>query len=71
MSDEGVLKELDVVQICVKVRLKTINTYNEALFIPLICSPIPNQNIDFSENIFYIYNLPTCTTTIINPLIFL
>ena len=52
MSDEGVLKELDVVQICVKVRLKTINTYNEALFIPLICSPIPNQNIDFSENIF-------------------
>ena len=50
MSDKGVLKEPDVVQICVKGRLKAINTYNEALFIPLICSPIPNQNIDFSEN---------------------
>ena len=49
-SDEGVLIELDVVQICVKGKLKTINTYIEALCIPFICSPIPNQNIDFSEN---------------------
>ena len=49
-SDEGVLIELDVVQICVKGKLKTINTYIEALCIPFICSPIPNQNTDFSEN---------------------
>ena len=39
-SDEGVLKELDVVQICVKEKLKTINTYIEAFCIPFICSPI-------------------------------
>ena len=49
-SDEEVLKELGVVQICVKGKLKTINTYTEALCIPFICSPIPNQNIDFSGN---------------------
>ena len=30
-SDEGVFKELDVVQICVKGKLKVINTYIEAL----------------------------------------
>ena len=49
-SDERVLKELDVVQICVKGKLKAINTYIEAICIPFICSPIPNKNIDFSEN---------------------
>ena len=45
-SDEGVLKELDVVQIYVKEKLKVINTCIETF----ICSPIRNQNIDFSEN---------------------
>ena len=49
-ADEWVLKELDIVQICVKGKLKTINTYIEALRISFICSPILNQNIDFSEN---------------------
>ena len=49
-SEEGVSKELDVVQIGVKEKLKAINTYIEALYIPFICLPIPNQNIDFSEN---------------------
>ena len=49
-SGEGVLRELEFVQICVKEKLKTINTYIEALCIPFTCSPIPNQNIDFSEN---------------------
>ena len=44
-SDEGVLKELDVVQICVKGKLKTINSYIEALCIPSICLSMPNQNI--------------------------
>ena len=39
-----------VVQICLKGKLKTINIYIEALCIPFICSPIPNQNIDFSGN---------------------
>ena len=48
-ADEWVLKELDIVQICVKGKLKTINTYIEALRISFICSPILNQNIDFSE----------------------
>ena len=37
-------------QICVKAKLKTTNTYIEALCIQFVCSPIPNQNIDFSEN---------------------
>ena len=47
---EGVLKELDVLQICIKGKLKAINIYIEALCIPFICSTIPNQDIDFSEN---------------------
>ena len=41
-SDEGILKELDIVQICVKGKLKTMNTYIEALCIPFISSPKPN-----------------------------
>ena len=49
-SDEEVLKELDVVQICVKGKSKRINTYIKALCSPFICSPISIQNIDFSEN---------------------
>ena len=49
VSDKGVLKELDVVQICVKGKLKAINNYIEALSIPFNCSPVQNQNIDFSE----------------------
>ena len=48
--DEGVLKELDAIQICVKGKLKAITAYIEALCIPFICPPLPNQNIDFSEN---------------------
>ena len=49
-SDEGVLKELDAIQICVKGKLKAISAYIETLSIPFICPPLPNQNIDFSEN---------------------
>ena len=49
-SNEGVLKELDVMKKFLKQKLKTINTYIEALCISFICSPIQNQNDDFSEN---------------------
>ena len=45
LKDKGVLKELDVVQICVKGKLKTINSYIEALCIPPIYLSMPNQNI--------------------------
>ena len=48
-SEEGVLTELDVVQICIKRKLKVINTYI-ASCVPFICSLIRNQNIDFPEN---------------------
>ena len=44
------MRELEFMQICVKEKLKTINTYIEVLCIPFTCSPIPNQNINFSEN---------------------
>ena len=49
-SNEGVLKELDVMKKFLKQKLKTINTYIEALCISFICSLIQNQNDDFSEN---------------------
>ena len=73
VSDEGVLRELDIVQICVKGKLKTKNTYIEALCIPFICSPIPNQNIDFSENStkhLSSLQLVARTAALINSLIF-
>ena len=45
-TEEGVLKEIDVVQICVKSKTKSTNVYIEALSIPFLCSSIPGQSIE-------------------------
>ena len=45
-TEEGVLKEIDVVQICVKSKTKSKNVYIEALGIPFLCSSIQGQSIE-------------------------
>ena len=45
-TEEGVLKERDVVQICVKSKTKSTNVYIEALSIPFLCSSIQGQSIE-------------------------
>ena len=46
-SDEGLVKNLDVVQICIKGKTCKINIYIEALCIPHICSPLKNPIFEF------------------------
>ena len=48
-SDEGVLKTLDVVQLCVKGNSKNVNIYVEALCIPFLCSPLQNQDVNYAR----------------------
>ena len=51
-TEEGVLTEIDVVQICVKSKTKSTNVYIEALSIPFLCLSIQGQSIetlDFSK----------------------
>ena len=75
--DEGVFKELDVVKICVKGKLKVINTYIEALcsYLYLIAQLYQTKILIFQKTqqntTFYDYNFPIGATAIINPLIFL
>ena len=45
-TEEGVLKEIDVVQICVKSKTKSTNVFIEALSIPFLCSSIQGQSIE-------------------------
>ena len=45
-TEEGVLKEIDVVQIYVKSKIKSTNVYIEALSIPILCSSIQGQSIE-------------------------
>ena len=45
-TEEGVLKEIYVVQICVKSKTKITNVYIEALSIPFFCSSIQDQSIE-------------------------
>ena len=45
-TEEGVLKEIDAVQICVKSKTKSTNVYIEALSIPFLCSSIQGQSIE-------------------------
>ena len=56
---EGVLKEIYVVQICVKSKTKSTNVYIEALSVPFLCLSIQGQSIetlDISKyNIFYYF----------------
>ena len=58
-SDEGVLKVLDVVQICVRGKTKTVNVYIEDLCIPLFCSPLQDQTLNgvFNKNYDYLKDL--------------
>ena len=39
-SDEGHTEELDVVQLCLRGKIKNLNCYVEALCVPYICSPL-------------------------------
>ena len=57
--DEGVLKVLDVVQICVRGKTKAVNVYIEALCIPLLCSPPQDQTLNgvFNKNYDYLKDL--------------
>ena len=51
-TEEGVLTEIDVVQICVKSKTKSTNVYIEALSIPFLCLSIQGKSIetlDFSK----------------------
>ena len=44
-SDEGILRTLDVVHICVRGKTKPVNIYIEALCLPFQCSPLQNQDL--------------------------
>ena len=54
-TEEGVLKEIGVVQICVKSKTKSMNVYIEALSIPFLCSSIQGQSIKTSDISKYNY----------------
>ena len=58
-SDKGVLKVLDVVQICGRGKAKYVNVYIEALCIPLLGSLLQDQRLNgvFNENYDYLKNL--------------
>ena len=57
MSDEGVVQNLMVVELCVRGKKNVIVTI-EALCIPLICSPLSNQYIDKAiQNNSHLQNL--------------
>ena len=62
-TDEGLVKTLDVVQICIKGKTRNVNIYLEALCMPHISSPVSNpdfkivkskypylQGLQFAEN---------------------
>ena len=68
-SDEGVLKKLEVVQIYVKGKLKTINTFRKHYAFHLFAHPYKTRTLIFQKTQQKI--LLTRVTTIINPLIFL
>ena len=57
-SDEGVLKTLDVVNICCHSNEDGIKIYLQALCVPLICSPLENPNLRYvKENYEYLEKL--------------
>ena len=45
-TEEGVLKEIDLVHICVKSKTDGTNVYVEALSIPFLCSSIQGKSIE-------------------------
>ena len=54
-TEERALKEIDVVQICVKSKTKSKNVYIEALSIPFLCSSIQGQSIETFDILKYNY----------------
>ena len=48
-TEEGVLKEIDVVQICVKSKTESTNIYIEVLTILILCSSIQGQSIEILD----------------------
>ena len=45
-TEDGVLKKIDAVQICVKSKTNSTNVHTEALSIPFLCSSIHGQSIE-------------------------
>ena len=56
-SDEGVLKTLDVVQLCVRGKIKNVNVYIEALCVPFLCSPLRDQDVMYAKKNILIYEI--------------
>ncbi|XP_065652958.1 uncharacterized protein LOC136080271 [Hydra vulgaris] len=58
-SDEGLIKTLDVVCVCLKGRDPKNNIYMEALCIPFICSPLKNPNFNLLQQKYvYLKGIP-------------
>ena len=58
-SDEGLIKTLDVVRVCLKGRDPKNNIYMEALCIPFICSPLKNPNFNLLQQKYvYLKGIP-------------
>ncbi|XP_065658112.1 uncharacterized protein LOC136082626 [Hydra vulgaris] len=58
-SDEGLIKTLDVVRVCLKGRDPKNNIYIEALCIPFICSPLKNLNFNLLQQKYvYLKGIP-------------
>ncbi|XP_065665735.1 uncharacterized protein LOC136087157 [Hydra vulgaris] len=57
--DEGLIKTLDVVRVCLKGRDPKNNIYMEALCIPFICSPLKNPNFNLLQQKYvYLKGIP-------------
>ena len=57
-SDEGILRTLDVVHICVRGKTKPVNIYIKALCLPFLCSPLQNQDLKLTLKTYpYFKNL--------------
>ena len=58
-SDEGLVKTLDVVQLCVPAKNGKYSIYVEALCMPHLCSPLRNPKIQvIKEKYEYLRNIP-------------
>ena len=58
-SEEGVMQTLDVVAVCCHGKLRDVKVYLQALVVPIICSPLENQQLNLiKESCSYLDNLP-------------
>ena len=51
-SEEASSKTVDVVRLCVKSKDSSLNIYITALSVPIICTPVTSQNIQFAKSRF-------------------